>query len=278
MGAICNTCFRHCHLKEGQKGFCGARGCRNGRVVCESYGYLTSLALDPIEKKPLAMFHPGSLVVSAGSYGCNLACPFCQNFTISQKRDREGTRYVSPEELLYLTEETKARHPETIGVAYTYNEMLTSWEYVRDAARLIHETDMLNVLVTNGTAEPAVLNELLPYIDAMNIDLKGFTDEFYTDFVGGNLAGTKDFIRTAAAHCHVEVTTLIILGKNDSEEEIAGAAKWLASLPSKEPIAYHITRDFPRWKLDTPATDVRTVYHLADVARRYLPNVFVGNC
>lgn len=278
MDAICNTCFRHCHLKEGQKGFCGARSCRNGRVVCDSYGYLTSLALDPIEKKPLAMFHPGSLVVSAGSYGCNLACPFCQNFTISQKRDREGTRYVSPEELLYLTEETRARHPETIGVAYTYNEMLTSWEYVRDSAKLIHEADMLNVLVTNGTAEPAVLDELLPYIDAMNIDLKGFTDGFYTDFVGGSLAETKRFIRTAASHCHVEVTTLIIPGKNDSDGEIERAAKWLASLPSREPIAYHITRYFPRWKLDTPATDVRTVYHLTDAARKYLPNVFVGNC
>ena len=278
MCAICNTCFRHCRLSEGQRGFCGARICRDGQIVCDSYGYLTSLALDPIEQKPLAMFHPGSLVVSAGSYGCNLACPFCQNFTISQKRDREGTRYVSPEELLYLTEETRARHPETIGAAYTYNEMLTSWEYVRDAARLIHETGLLNVLVTNGTAEPAVLDELLPYIDAMNIDLKGFTDSFYTDFVGGNLAETKNFIQTSAAHCHVEVTTLIIPGRNDSEEEIGRAAKWLSSLPSKEPIAYHITRYFPRWKLDTPATDVRTVYRLADIARRYLPNVFVGNC
>ncbi|MCC6094413.1 MAG: radical SAM protein [Eubacterium sp.] len=275
---VCNTCFRHCHLKEGQKGFCGARICRNGRVVCDSYGYLTSLALDPIEKKPLAMFHPGSLVVSAGSYGCNLACPFCQNFTILQEKDRKGTRYVSPEELLILTEETRARYPETIGVAYTYNEMLTSWEYVRDASRLIHDTGMLNVLVTNGTAEPAVINEILPYIDAMNIDLKGFTDEFYTDFVGGSLAETKNFIRTAARHCHVEVTTLIIPGRNDSEEEIEKAAKWLSSLLSMEPIAYHITRYFPRWKLDTPATDVRTVYHLADVVRQYLPNVFVGNC
>ena len=277
MEAVCNTCFRHCRLREGQKGFCGARSCKDGQVVCDSYGYLTSLALDPIEKKPLAMFHPGSLVVSVGSYGCNLACPFCQNFTISQKKDRKGTRYVSPKELLQITEETRERYPTTIGVAYTYNEMLTAWEYVRDTAKLVHEAGMRNVLVTNGTVEQAVLEELFPYIDAMNIDLKGFTEEFY-GFVGGSLQQTKDFIQKSVAHCHVEVTTLVIPGKNDTEEGIGEIAKWLASLPSKEPIAYHITRYFPRWKLDIPATDVRKIYRLADVARQYLPNVFVGNC
>lgn len=278
MSAVCSTCFRHCRLEEGQAGFCGARRCRGGRVVCDSYGYLTSLALDPVEKKPLAMFHPGSYVVSVGSYGCNLACPFCQNSEISQKRDRVGTRYVSPEELLAITQETKRRHPETIGTAFTYNEMLTAWEYVRDAAKLVHEAGLLNVLVTNGTAEQAVLEELLPYIDAMNIDLKGFTEEFYTDFVGGNLEQTKAFLREAVQHCHVEVTTLVIPGKNDSEEEIRRAAQWLAALPAREPIAYHITRYFPRWRFHAPATDVRKVYRLADAAREYLPYVFVGNC
>lgn len=278
MRAVCNTCFRHCRLEEGQKGFCGARRCVDGKIVCDSYGYLTSIALDPIEKKPLAMFHPGSLVVSVGSYGCNLACPFCQNYTVSQKKDREGTKYVSPEELLQITIETRKRYPDTIGTAFTYNEMLTAWEYVRDAAKLIHEAGMLNVLVTNGTAELSVLNALLPYIDAMNIDLKGFTDEFYSDFVGGSLAQTKAFIEEAVQHCHVEVTTLIIPGKNDSEEEIGRIAQWLASLDAKEPIAYHLSRYFPRWKLDTPATDVRKVYRLAEAAREYLPNVFTGNC
>ena len=129
MSAVCDVCFRHCQIGEGETGFCSARRCVNGEVVCGSYGKLTSLALDPIEKKPLRRFYPGSLVVSVGSYGCSLDCPYCQNSSISRKTDDAGTRFVSPEELVRITKEAGSRYPDVIGVAYTYNEPLTFWEF-----------------------------------------------------------------------------------------------------------------------------------------------------
>ncbi|MGN0364053.1 MAG: AmmeMemoRadiSam system radical SAM enzyme [Bilifractor sp.] len=278
MAIVCNTCFHHCHLAEGQAGFCGVRRCTDGQIVCDSYGYLTSVALDPVEKKPLAMFHPGSYVLSVGSYGCNLHCPFCQNYTISYKRDRRGAEYVAPDRLVEMADDLHRRNPAVIGIAYTYNEMLTSWEYVRDTAKLAHAQELYNVLVTNGTAELPVLEEILPWIDAMNVDLKGFTEDFYRNYLGGDLHQTLAFIQHAATSCHMEVTTLLIPGKNDTEKEIRSIAAWLASLKSEDPIVYHLSRYFPRYKTDLPATDVAEVYHLAEVAREILPYVFTGNC
>ncbi|MBR5755527.1 MAG: radical SAM protein, partial [Erysipelotrichaceae bacterium] len=175
--AVCEVCFHHCHLEEGQKGLCGARICSGGKVVSYNYGKLTSLALDPIEKKPLRRFHPGSRILSIGSFGCNLRCPFCQNYEISWSagalRDFEDADIVTPEELLETGIRLKDRG--NIGIAFTYNEPLIGYEYVRDTAKLFKENGMKTVLVTNGTAELKILEELIPFIDAMNIDLKGFT-------------------------------------------------------------------------------------------------------
>ncbi len=281
--AICPVCFRHCKLKEGQSGFCRGRKCVDGEVICDNYGMLTSIALDPIEKKPLAMFMPGSMILSVGSYGCNLACPFCQNHEISYSCEPDPEpvpmRYVSPEELCSIA---MSEQPYgNIGVAYTYNESLISWEYIRDAGRLVHEKGMKNVLVSNGTCEAEILREILPYIDAMNIDLKGFSSSFYKDYLKGDLDQTKEFIKTAAAcpACHLELTTLIIPGHNDTEDEMREMTGWIASLPGGEAIPYHISRYFPRNKtLDIPATDVSLIYGLADVAREKLKHVFTGNC
>lgn len=275
--AACAVCPHRCMPPEGQLGLCRARRMVGGEVVDDNYGRITSLALDPIEKKPLAQFMPGSKVLSVGSYGCNLRCPFCQNASIAcAGPDDVLWREVAPEA---LADKALELAPEgSIGVAFTYNEPLVGYEFVRDTAREVHARGQNNVLVSNGYVNEEPLSRLLPLIDAANIDLKGFTEDFYR-WVGGDLATVKRTIEAMAATptCHLEVTTLIIPGKNDSPEEIAAAAKWLASLD--ESIVYHITRFFPCHHCqDRPATPVRTVCALADVARQYLPFVYMGNC
>lgn len=285
--AVCKVCFRNCNIPEGGLGFCGARTCRGGEVTAANYGRVTSLALDPIEKKPLARFRPGSMILSAGSYGCNLRCPFCQNYQISWSEEAyrfsERAEYISPEELAGIA--LSCRDRGNIGLAFTYNEPLIGYEYIRDTAKLVHEQGMANVLVTNGTADLSVLAELIPYIDAMNIDLKGFTDHYYNDVLGGSRAMTMAFIEEAVKHCHVELTTLIVPGENDSEDEIRDMTEWIAGLTDKagkvkgSQIPLHISRFFPRFNMtDRSATDVRLVYRLADAAREKLRYVYTGNC
>ena len=277
MKTICQVCIHNCALSPGQTGLCGARKNEGGEIICDNYGRITSLALDPIEKKPLKDFHPGSMILSVGSYGCNLRCPFCQNHEISMAdRGAFETEYVFPEQLAdtaLLWKEQK--RTGNIGVAYTYNEPLVGWEYVRDTARLVREYGMVNVLVTNGTASQKVLEELLPWIDAMNIDLKGFREEYYRK-LGGDLETVKAFITRAAESCHVELTTLIVPGENDSPEEMEAQAKWISALNPAIPL--HITRFFPRYRMqDREATDVNQLYRLARTAERYLEKVYVGN-
>ncbi len=272
---VCPVCMHHCLLAPGQYGICRARTNTGGKITCANYGRVTSLALDPIEKKPLHMFHPGSRILSVGSYGCNLRCPFCQNFEISMADGKSaGTIYISPEEL--TKKALEYRYAGNIGVAFTYNEPLVGYEYVRDVSVLLKNAGMKTVMVTNGSASAEILDSLLPLIDAMNIDLKGFTDEYYRK-LGGDLETVKTFIARASGQCHVELTTLIVPGENDSVQEIEQEAKWISSLNPSIPL--HVTRFFPRYHMDDrPATAVKSVYHLADAARKYLENVFVGNC
>ena len=272
---ICQLCFHHCDLSEGQTGLCRARTCRDGDIAPLNYGKLTSLALDPIEKKPLRQFYPGSMILSMGSFGCNLRCPFCQNHEISMSGGRElELAELSPETLAGKAWEL--RPYGNIGVAYTYNEPLVGYEYVRDCATLVHRRGMVNVLVTNGTIEEAPWRELLPLIDAANIDLKGFAPEWYRR-LGGDLEAVKRSISLAARQCHVEVTTLLIPGENDGEEEIRSLARWLASVDREIPL--HLSRFFPRYRMvDKLPTPVERVVHLVNVAREYLPFVYTGNC
>lgn len=274
MSARCSLCFHHCDLKEGQTGLCRARGCRDGRVVPLNYGKLTSLALDPIEKKPLRRFHPGSLILSAGSFGCNLSCPFCQNAEISSAGEDFPARDCPPEELVRLALGLRPRG--NIGLAYTYNEPLVGYEYVRDCAALAREAGLVNVLVTNGTIEPGPWQELLPLIDAVNIDLKGFTEAWYRR-LGGDLGTVKRSIELAARACHVEVTTLLVPGCNDGEAELRELAAWLAGVSPEIPL--HLSRFFPRHRMrELPPTPVERVYRLAEVARESLKYVYTGNC
>ena len=279
--AVCEVCFRHCEIKEGNLGFCKARTCKDGKVIPYNYGKITSLALDPIEKKPLRRFYPGSRIISIGSFGCNLRCPFCQNNEISWSDEvplmADQASFLSPEELVKIA--LKYREYGNIGVAYTYNEPLVGYEYVRDCARLVQEAGMKNVLVSNGTAELPVLEEIVPYIDAMNIDLKGYTDEYYTGLLKGNRSQVMAFIEEAVKHCHVELTTLIIPGENDSTEEMKQMSAWIASLENGRNIPLHVSRFFPCFHMaDREATDVKKVYELAQIARENLKYVYTGNC
>ncbi len=279
----CGVCFRHCEIPEGKTGFCGARTCSDGEVVCSNYGRITAIALDPIEKKPLARFMPGSKILSVGSYGCNLRCPFCQNSEISWSDEAmalgKSAAAVSPEQLADMALAAKPRG--NVGLAFTYNEPMIGYEFVRDTAKLVKERGMVNALVTNGTAETAILEEILPYIDAMNVDLKGFTDGYYRDVLRGDRRMVMDFISRAAEECHVEVTTLIVPGENDSEGEMRELSGWLAELGEGlgRDIPLHISRFFPRFRMtDRDATDVALVYRLAETARERLRFVYTGNC
>ena len=277
--ARCEVCFRHCELKEGQIGFCKARIGKDDKVISNNYGQITSLALDPIEKKPLRRFFPGSKIISVGSYGCNLRCPFCQNYEISWSDEVEyvakQARYVSPEQLV----KTAERYIDNgnIGIAYTYNEPLVGYEYVRDCAKLVHEAGLKNVLVSNGSVELKILEEIIPYIDAMNIDLKGYSENYYWKLLKGDRKQVLDFIAEAAKHCHIELTTLIIPNENDSIEEMKELSAWIASIDKTIPL--HISRFFPCFNMtDRGPTSVKRVYELADVAREKLDYVYTGNC
>ena len=198
-------------------------------------------------------------------------------------RFAETAGQITPEELAETAAHYRSRG--NIGLAFTYNEPLIGYEFVRDAARLVHEAGMVNVLVTNGTASLPVLAQLAPYIDAMNIDLKGFSDGYYRDVLGGDRKMVMDFIEAAVRFCHVELTTLIVPGENDTEEEMQALCGWIASLKDAagrqvgKEIPLHISRFFPRFHMtDRPATDVGLIYRLADAARRQLHFVYTGNC
>ncbi len=274
MKATCEICFHRCSLTEGQLGFCGARKNVGGKVICDNYGKITAVGLDPIEKKPLYHFHPGSLIFSVGSYGCNLHCAFCQNSDISQTTTRIPSHTVSPADL--VREAASLTERGNIGIAYTYNEPLISFEYVMDCAKLAHAEGLKNVLVTNGTVEEAPLRKLLPWIDAMNVDLKSFSQSFY-DRLRGDLASVKRTIRIAAESCHVEVTTLILPGENDSDAEMEALSSWLTGISPEIP--YHISRFFPHFqRMDLPPTPVEKIYRLVEIARGNLMHVYSGNC
>lgn len=265
----------HCRLDEAEIGFCRARINRSDVISALNYGVVTAIALDPIEKKPLRHFFPGSRILSVGSFGCNLRCPFCQNYEISMAGSEEAHgRRMTPEDLVGNARRLVGEG--NIGLAYTYNEPLVGYEFVRDCAKLIKKNGLKNVLVTNGCFCEAPVREILPDIDAMNIDLKAFNPKFYQK-ISGDLETVKQTIRIASEACHVEVTTLIVPGENDSEEEIRALSKWLASVGKSIPL--HLSRFFPRYEMtDRNATDVDQVYRLADIARESLENVYVGNC
>ena len=272
---VCEICPHHCRIDAGKIGKCRARINDGEKITALNYGEITSIALDPIEKKPLYRFFPGSWILSVGSYGCNLNCPFCQNFEISMADSNFPTRKISPAELVNLAAELFHTR-KNIGVAFTYNEPFISYEFVKDCSELLKKIGLKSVLVTNGTVASGALKKILPLIDAMNIDLKGFSQKIY-DYLDGDFETVKNTIQIAAQSCHVEITTLVVPNLNDSEEDMRAESNWIASISKEIPL--HVSRFFPRYKVtDRPPTDVKKVYRLAEVARENLKYVYTGNC
>lgn len=267
----CQLCPHHCQLTNGQYGCCRCRRNDTGTLAALNYGQCTAAALDPIEKKPLYRFHPGSRILSLGFCGCNFHCSFCQNWSISQQP--ASYQLLTPQQAVTLAVQYQSQG--NIGLAYTYNEPTVAYEFIWETARLTKQAGLYNVMVTNGYIEEAPLRALLPYIDAWNIDVKAFSDTFYRQLCGGTLAPVLRTVRLTASQSHVEVTTLIIPGYNDSPAAMEKEARWLAAVnPS---IALHLTRYFPQYKLTVPMTPKPTLKTLQETAQQYLPHVYIGN-
>ncbi|HHV59720.1 MAG TPA: AmmeMemoRadiSam system radical SAM enzyme [Clostridiaceae bacterium] len=268
----CFLCPHNCIIKPGGLGICRARKNLDGRLYSLNYGKITALALDPIEKKPLNRFNPGSIILSAGTFGCNLKCSFCQNWGIAHSTP--DVYEMMPMQLADKAAELKENG--NIGLAYTYNEPSIWYEHVYETARIIHSRGLVNVLVTNGYISPEPLRDILPCIDAMNIDVKAYTEAFYKKVCGADLENVKKTVAMAVQSCHVEITTLIVPELNDSMEEIESLAKWIASISPEIPL--HLSRFFPNYKMQNKMpTPVETLYKARDKAREYLKHVYLGN-
>lgn len=262
----CLLCPHHCVRGDGGAGLCCARMNHGGQLVSLNYGRVSALSMDPVEKKPLKRFMPGTMTLSAGSFGCNLACPYCQNHEIAQ--DTPETEYVPPDQMVSI-----AKREGAPTVSFTYNEPLVGYEWVLDAARYAQGQGIGVILVTNGYVEDAPLRALLPYVSAMNIDLKAFTEDTYRR-IGGSLKPVMRTIEAAAAACHVEVTCLLVTGMHTGEE-LGAMFDWLASVDPQIPL--HLSRYFPRYLCREPATDPEWMRRMEALAREKLSYVYLGN-
>ena len=265
---ICELCPHLCKILPDKSGICLIRKNINGTLYLSTYSEISSIGIDPIEKKPLYHYFPGTYILSIGTNGCNLKCPFCQNWQISTlETNRENITIV---ELIKL-----AKQHNSIGIAYTYNEPLIWYEFILDASIEAHKNGLKNVLVTNGNINKEPLLHLIPYIDAVNVDLKGFTEEFYK-WVKGSLQCTLDFIETVFKNnIHIEITNLVIPDKNDDESIFTEMCKWISNLSQDIPL--HLSRYFPNYKLNIPQTPVNKLISLHNIAKQYLKYVYLGN-
>ena len=270
--ADCHLCPWQCHVKPDEVGVCGVRKNVAGTLRSLNYGRVTSVGLDPIEKKPLYHFHPGSTILSVGTFGCNLSCSFCQNWQISQ--GMPPSEPLLPSDAARLAREHQASSGN-LGLAYTYNEPFVWYEFVQDTAQLIHDQGMENVLVTNGMVEKEPLEALLPLIDAMNVDIKFWSKDHYRELCGGPGWRARDTVETASEKCHVEITVLNIPGYNDTDEELEHIFDWAAGV--NPDMAVHLSRYHPAYKLDAPPTPPETMLHAYELARQRLNYVYVGN-
>jgi len=268
----CILCPHGCVISPGNKGICRVRLNDNGILKSINYGLCTAIALDPIEKKPLYEFYPGSTILSVGTFGCNLKCSFCQNWQIAHA-EHPPKYEVTAAELAQLAK--KHRIEGNIGIAYTYSEPLMWYEFVLDTSRVLRQEGLKNVLVSNGYINEEPLKELLPYIDAANIDVKAYNTGFYPKMCKGKLDPVKRTVELLVGNCHVEVTTLVIPGENDATEEIEELAKWLKSLSPEIPL--HLTKYFPNYQLNLPPTPKKTLEKAREVAAKHLSQVYLGN-
>lgn len=271
----CLLCPHKCTLIPGQYGKCNTRVNRDGRLISENYGVLSSISTDPVEKKPLYHFYPGRSVLSIGSFGCNLACDFCQNCEISQINPHILSHRPSrdPEDMV-----NKALlHRDNIGLAYTYNEPTIYFEYMLKCAVLIKEHQRSNIMVTNGYINEDPLREILPYMDAFNVDLKSFRNRFYSERSGATVQPVLNAIdRIAKSGSHLELTFLIIPGYNDTEDEWKELIQWITDHCGSDTIL-HVSRYFPKFKLNAPPTPLKTIEHFLEMARPEIRYVYPGN-
>lgn len=271
----CELCPHYCTINEGKRGLCKVRKNVEGTLIAETYEKTSAINLDPIEKKPLYHFHPKQTIFSVGSIGCNLFCKFCQNHEISQSSPDEFgyLRTLSVEKLINMASDT----PDNIGIAYTYNEPTVWYEYMYDIAREAKQHKLKNIAITNGFINQAPLKELLPFMDAFNIDLKAFTNEFYQKLSGGKLDPVLDTLKLIHHHnIHLEVTNLIIPGWNDNTENFRNMVRWIKDHLGAETVL-HLSRYFPVYKLTIPSTPVETLKTLQNIALKELKYVYLGN-
>lgn len=271
--AKCDLCPHACVIAKGKWGYCKARNYDGERLISPYLGMFSSVAVDPIEKKPLYQWRPGSMILSLGSLGCTMRCPFCQNYSIAQPEGERPQRTLSaiPRDVLAA----KTRELRLNAVAYTYNEPALQAEYILDAAPLLHDENIATVLVSNGMYSEALLRDLAPVVDAANIDLKCFNAKTYAR-LGGSLEVVKRSIsHLLAAGIHVETTTLVVPGISDSLEEFAAQVDWLASLSPDIPL--HISRYRPAHKFTAPPTDIALLQRFASLAKARLTHVHLGN-
>ncbi len=269
---FCRLCPKLCNIREGKTGFCRVRKNEGNTLYSLNYGHCAALAVDPVEKKPLYHFYPGRNILSLGTFGCNLHCGFCQNWQIAHSQPE--TREITPGQVAELAAKYAAGG-DCIGVAYTYSEPFMWYEFVYETSKAVHQKGLQNVLVTNGYVNPEPLEKILPYIDAMNIDVKAFTDDFYKSNCAGMLDPVLRTVEISVPRCHVEITTLLVNSLNDSEEEIRELVKWVANLDPSPPL--HFSRYFPGYKMDREATPLSTLEKAREIAREELDYVYIGN-
>ncbi len=268
-GAVrCGLCPHRCLIADGKRGICRVRENREGTLFALTYGRVSAVQLDPIEKKPLFHFHPGTEILSVGSIGCNFRCGFCQNWHLVL-----GQASLSPAGIPELVR--AARESGSVGIAYTYNEPMIWFEFVMDCAREFRKAGMANVLVTNGYVSPEPLGELLPLVDAMNIDLKSMDPDFYRKVCEGNLAPVLNTIRAASRSVHVEITALLVTGENDSDDAIRKVVDFVADTDPEIPL--HFSRYFPQHRFTSPPTSPARLEAAHRIGREKLSYVYVGN-
>ena len=265
---ICETCPRQCIIPGGKCGFCHAFCNKNGKLYNVLYGEIASIALDPIEKKPLYHFYPGSNILSAGTNGCNLRCQFCQNWELVEGNN--PTTSLSPEYLFELSEKYGS-----IGIAFTYNEPTITYEFVFDTFIFFKEHNLKTVLITNGYINEKPLLEILPLTDALNIDLKSIKDSFYKEICKGKIEPVKRTIELSNKHSSVEVTNLIIPSLNDTKEELFELREFIANVSPDIPL--HLSRYFPNYKMTLPPTPIKTLIEAYGMMREKLNYVYIGN-
>ena len=265
----CHLCPHECVIGDGKSGFCRVRQNDAGTLMATTYGKVAAVAMDPIEKKPLYHFQPGTQILSLGQAGCTFHCEFCQNYHMLSPDIPQNP--LPPEQAVKL-----ARRENSAGIAYTYNEPYVGFEYVVDTAELARGEGLKNILVTNGYYMSEPFDELAPLTDAMNIDLKSIREEFYREHSHGGLEHVQRTIEEAYRRgIHVELTCLLITGLNDSEEEVTDLVEYIADISPSIPL--HLSRYHPAYKMNRPATPAEVLERAYEIATSRLNFVYLGN-